>query len=139
MALAQAAPGAKPPALFMGATPERAVPEQVKPGVVGRQPAQEAVRRRVAQLDFETLAAAREAAARRRPAAVRLNLFEDAEFEWMPERAAATASGYSLSGPLAGVEWGTATLVANGGMVVGSGVDAGGGIPHPHGGSLADR
>ena len=120
VALAQAAPGAEPPALFVGAAPERAVPERVKLGVVGRQPAREAVRRRVAQLDLETLAAAREAAARRGPATVRLNLFEDAEFEWMPERAAATASGYSLSGPLAGVEWGTATLVANGGMVVGS-------------------
>ena len=31
-----------------------------------------------------------------------------------------TGTGYSLSGPLAGVESGTATLVANGGMVVGS-------------------
>ena len=75
---------------------------------------------RLAQIDFETLGAAREAAARGKPAAVRLNLFEDAEFEWTAVREAATAGGYSLSGPLAGVESGTATLVANGGMVVGS-------------------
>ena len=78
------------------------------------------MRLRLAQVDFETLGAAREAAARGRPAAVRLNLFEDAEFEWMALREAATAGGYALSGPLVGVESGTATLVANGGMVVGS-------------------
>ena len=75
---------------------------------------------RMARVDFGRLAAAHKAAASGRPSRLKLNLFEGAEFDWIVERTARTASGYALSGPLAGVEMGTATLVANGGMVVGS-------------------
>ena len=76
-------------------------------------------RLRIAQADLGHLAAAHKTALAGRPSQLRLNLFEGAEFDWIVERTGRTASGYSLSGPLAGVEMGTATLVANGGMVAG--------------------
>ena len=105
------------PAVFAGAASEGAAQERMaKRQVAGH----EMPRLRLARVDIETLGAARKAAAHGKPAAVRLNLFEDAEFEWTAVREAATAGGYSLSGPLVGVESGTATLVANGGIVVGS-------------------
>lgn len=74
----------------------------------------------MAQLDFRMLEELRDGAAKVPPERGRLNLFEGTEFDWIVARSAATASGYSLSGPLAGVEGGTATLVVNGGMAVGS-------------------
>ena len=119
-ALALAASGGEAPAVFAVAATGSAATERTEPGVVSWRPPGDEPRQRTARIDFETLSAARKAAARGGPAAVRLNLFEDAEFEWLPEREASTAGGYSLSGPLAGVEGGTATLVANGGIVVGS-------------------
>ena len=49
------------------------------------------------------------------------DLFEDASFTGHVESAAPTFSGgYSLSGPLAGVELGTVTLVVNGAVVAGT-------------------
>ena len=52
---------------------------------------------------------------------LRLNLFEDASFTGLVETVAPTFSGgYSLSGPLAGVEMGTVTLVVNGAIVAGT-------------------
>ena len=76
-------------------------------------------RLRIAQADLGHLAAAHKTVLAGRPSRLRLNLLEGAEFDWIVERTARTAGGYSLSGPLAGVEMGTATLVANGGMVAG--------------------
>ncbi len=123
MALASAAlaaSAADAPAVFAGAASE-GMPERIlEPGGRGPAPRPDPPRLRMARLDLGSMAAVREAAASGRSAAARLNLFEDAEFDWIVQRAAATAGGYSLSGPLAGVEAGTATLVANGGMVVGS-------------------
>ena len=50
-----------------------------------------------------------------------LNLFDDASFMGLVRSVAPTFSGgYSLSGPLAGVEMGTMTLVVNGEVVAGS-------------------
>ena len=50
-----------------------------------------------------------------------LNLFDDASFTGLVRSVAPTFSGgYSLSGPLAGVEMGTMTLVVNGAIVAGS-------------------
>ena len=51
---------------------------------------------------------------------VTLNLFDDAVFDGIVEQAEPTFSGgYALSGRLAGVEFGTVTLVVNGGVVAG--------------------
>ncbi len=120
LALAASAADAPAPAVFAGAASE-GMPERIlEPGGRGPAPRPDPPGLRMARLDFGSMAAVREAAASGRGAAARLNLFEDAEFDWIVRRAAATAGGYSLSGPLAGVEAGTATLVANGGMVVGS-------------------
>ena len=50
-----------------------------------------------------------------------LNLFDDASFTGLVESVAPTFSGgYSLAGPLAGVEMGTMTLVVNGDVVAGT-------------------
>ena len=50
-----------------------------------------------------------------------LNLFDDASFTGLVRSVARTFSGgYSLSGPLAGVEMGTMTLVVNGEVVAGT-------------------
>ena len=117
---ALAASAADAPAVFAGAA-SKGMPERIaEPSGRGPAPRPDPPGLRMARLDFGSMAAVREAAASGRSAAARLNLFEDAEFDWIVRRAAATAGGYSVSGPLAGVEAGTATLVANGGMVVGS-------------------
>lgn len=49
-----------------------------------------------------------------------LNLFEGVNFEAVNLRAAPTASGFSLAGDLNGVPFGTLTLVANGGLLIGT-------------------
>ena len=50
-----------------------------------------------------------------------LNLFDNASFTGLVQSVASTFSGgYSLSGPLAGVEMGTMTLVVNGDVVAGT-------------------
>ena len=120
-ALALAASGAEAPAVFaVAATGSAATERTAERGVVGWRLLQQAPRLRTARIDFETLSAARRAAAHGTSAAVRLNLFEDAGFDWAVERTTRTERGYALSGPLAGVEAGTATLVVNGDVVVGS-------------------
>ena len=86
------------------------------------------LRRRLVSIDFGQIAppaAAVEAGAAGGGAApsgvLRLNLFDDASFTGLVESVAPTFSGgYSLSGPLAGVEMGTVTLVVNGAVVAGT-------------------
>ena len=86
------------------------------------------LRRRLVAVDFGQLTPSADtvaAAQGGRPAApsgvLTLNLFDDAWFTGLVRSVAPTFSGgYSLSGPLAGVEMGTMTLVANGEVVAGS-------------------
>ena len=85
------------------------------------------LRSRLVSIDFGQLtppvdAAAVGAAGAAAPSGVlRLNLFGDATFTGLVESVAPTFSGgYSLSGPLAGVEMGTVTLVVNGDVVAGT-------------------
>ena len=54
-----------------------------------------------------------------RRAKLRLNLFENANFEATFERSSETASGYTLSGPLRGMPFGHAVLVVNDGVTMG--------------------
>ncbi len=85
-----------------------------------------AVRQRLVAIDFGQLApsAAAPASSARavaQPGMLVLNLFDDAVFTGLVQHVAPTFSGgYSLSGPLAGVEFGTMTVVVNGGVVAGS-------------------
>ena len=120
-ALALAAPGADAPAVFAGASSE-GVPTHSQAGLqeLDGAPEREPPRLRTTELDFAGLRALRQAAASGRPSRTRLNLFEDAEFDWVVERTASTERGYSLSGPLSGMDGGTATLVVNDGVAVGS-------------------
>ena len=81
------------------------------------------LRRRLVSINFRQLALPLKTAAV--PAApaggLRLNLFDDASFTVLVDRTAPTFSGgYSLSGRLADVEMGTATLVVTGDVVVGT-------------------
>ena len=85
------------------------------------------LRRRLVAIDFGQLSppgasAARAAGPEAAPSGVlTLNLFEDASFTGLVESVAPTFSGgYSLAGPLAGVEMGTMTLVVNGEVVAGT-------------------
>ena len=86
------------------------------------------LRRRLVAIDFGQLSppadasAARPAGPEAAPSGVlTLNLFEDASFTGLVESVAPTFSGgYSLAGPLAGVEMGTMTLVVNGEVVAGT-------------------
>ena len=80
------------------------------------------MRRRLVKIDFEMLREARAAATRRGgvSATLTLNLFGDAEFTGIVERAEATASGYALLGRIRGVELGTMALVINGEVVAGT-------------------
>ena len=86
------------------------------------------LRRRLVTVDFghltpsaDTVAAAPGGAAAAPSGVLTLNLFDDASFTGLVRSVAPTFSGgYSLSGPLAGVEMGTMTLVVNGEVVAGS-------------------
>ncbi len=86
------------------------------------------LRRRLVAIDFEQLTPSADTAAAAPGGAVAapsgvltLNLFDDASFTGLVRSVAPTFSGgYSLSGPLAGVEMGTMTLVVNGEVVAGS-------------------
>ena len=86
------------------------------------------LRRRLVAVDFgqltpsaDTAAAAPAGAAAAPSGVLTLNLFDDASFTGLVRSVAPTFSGgYSLSGPLAGVEMGTMTLVVNGEVVAGS-------------------
>ncbi|MDE0178161.1 MAG: hypothetical protein OXP36_06150 [Gammaproteobacteria bacterium] len=82
-----------------------------------------ALRRRLVTIDFAQLAPPADTAATALGGAeaVPLNLFDDASFTGLVQSVAPTFSGgYSLSGPLAGVELGTMTLVVNGTIVAGT-------------------
>ena len=80
--------------------------------------------RRLVSIDFGQLTPPAGAAADTGAApsgVLRLNLFDDASFTGLVESVVPTYSGgYSLSGPLAGVEMGTVTLVVNGAVVAGT-------------------
>ena len=86
------------------------------------------LRRRLVAIDFGQLsppagasAAGRGGAAAAPSGVLALNLFDDASFIGLVESVAPTFSGgYSLAGPLAGVEMGTMTLVVNGEVVAGT-------------------
>ena len=86
------------------------------------------LRRRLVAIDFAQLtvpadtAAAVPGGARALPSSVlTLNLFDDASFTGLVQSVAPTFSGgYSLSGPLAGVEMGTMILVVNREVVAGT-------------------
>ena len=77
------------------------------------------LRRRNAEIDLERLAAARSEIARGRPSHLRLNLFADADFQAVFERAEPTASGYALKGRLADDPLSAAVLAVNGEWVAG--------------------
>ena len=121
VALAAAEAAAQPGGLF----------REVAPGGVGADPDLSTVsdaitlRRRLVAIDLGQLTPWADTAAAVpgwRPSGVlTLNLFDDASFTGLVESVAPTFSGgYSLSGPLAGVEMGTMTLVVNGEAVAGS-------------------
>ena len=75
------------------------------------------IRRRTAKIDLARLAQLRGDT----PGAhFNLNLFRDASFMATDLRTAPTFSGYSISGQLEGVPFGTVTLVVHGDIVVGS-------------------
>ncbi len=82
------------------------------------------LRRRLVAIDFGQLTPPVDTAgvAAAAPSGVlTLNLFDDASFTGLVESVAPTFSGgYSLAGPLAGVEMGTMTLVVNGDVVAGT-------------------
>ena len=86
------------------------------------------LRRRLVAIDFGQLAPSADTtatvpggAAVAPSGVLALNLFDDASFTGLVQSVAPTFSGgYSLSGPLAGVEMGTMTLVVNGDVVVGT-------------------
>ena len=97
------------------------------------------VRHRRVRVDFDHLAAVRASIESGQPATLDLNLFEDVRLKAVDLRVARTSSGgYSLSGRLEGVLFGTAVLVVNGDIVAGSirsasgtyTVDANGGVCH---------
>ena len=77
------------------------------------------LRRRDAEIDLERLAMARSEIARGRPSHLRLNLFADADFQAVFERAEPTASGYALKGRLADDPLSAAVLAVNGEWVAG--------------------
>ena len=80
------------------------------------------LRRRHARVDPGLLSEARASAARGGNAEglIDLNLFDDAAFQVTDLETGPTSSGYSLSGQLDGVPFGTVTLVVNGDVIVGS-------------------
>ena len=86
------------------------------------------LRRRPVGIDFAQLTPPVDAAGADAPGGVAapsgvltLNLFDDASFTGLVESVAPTFSGgYSLAGPLAGVEMGTMTLVVNGDVIAGT-------------------
>lgn len=86
------------------------------------------LRRRVVAIDFgrltppaDTDAVAPVGAGAAPSGVLTLNLFDDVSFTGLVQSVAPTFSGgYSLSGPLAGVEMGTMTLVVNGDVVAGT-------------------
>ena len=78
------------------------------------------VRQRVAGVDFQQFGEVHRRVRQGLPAGMTLNLWDDAQFDALMDRTARTSAEYSLSGRLAGVPHGTATLVVNGDVVVGT-------------------
>ena len=99
------------PGLLHGGTPPRMGAHE---RTLGEAPPHPAGRSRIADMNFERLAAARSEVARGRPHPLRLNLFADADFDAVFERTSPTASGYTLTGRLADDPLGTVVLAVNG-------------------------
>ena len=79
------------------------------------------VRHRQVRVDFAHLGAVKATIESGEPATLYLNLFDDVRLRAVDLRVAPTSSGgYSLSGRLDGVLFGTAVLVVNGDVVLGS-------------------
>ena len=80
------------------------------------------LRERTAEVLLDRLDEARAASMRdpTRGGSLELNLFDDVAFKAVELRSAPTSSGYSLSGRLDGVPFGTATLVVNGDVLIGT-------------------
>ena len=74
---------------------------------------------RVGRVDHERLGVLREEVRSGRAGKLRLNLFQNVEYEASFERSAPTASGYTLSGPLDGIPFGRVVLVVNDGITMG--------------------
>ena len=81
---------------------------------------QHVIRQRLAVADLRQFAEARRRVRQGPPARLALNLWRDAKFDALIDRTARTSAGYSLSGRLVGVPQGTATLVVNGDVLVGT-------------------
>ena len=85
------------------------------------EPGGRTIRRRTAIIDLDRVAeAGRRAAEGEGDASFHLNLFANAGFTAVDLRTARTWSGYSIAGHLAGVRFGTLTLVVNGNVVRGT-------------------
>ena len=112
-----AAPRAPPLGLLHGGAPPRIGAHE---RTLGEAPPHSADRSRIAGVDSGRLAEARAEVARGRPQRLRLNLFADTEFEAVMERTAPTASGYTLTGRLAGDPLSTVVLAVNGDLVAGT-------------------
>ena len=73
-------------------------------------------------IDRELLETARVEAGRAgaSPPVLRLNLFDDVVLDTIVDHTAPTSAGYSLSGPIEGVPFGSVTLVVNGDVIAGT-------------------
>ena len=89
-------------------------------GAFSELPTSTELRSRSARMDVGRLSAARREVERGSPVRLNLNLFADAEFEAVMERTASTASGYTLTGRLAGEPLSMAVVAVNGGHVAGT-------------------
>ena len=89
-------------------------------GVFPELPASGELRSRSARMDLGRLSAARRDVERGSPARLSLNLFADAEFEAVMERTAPTASGYTLTGRLAGDPLSMVVVAVNGEHMAGT-------------------
>lgn len=83
------------------------------------------LRSRPAAVDVGLVRRAFSAASSREPVSISLNLFSDTVYRGMVEHVGPTSAGYTVSGALDGVPFGSFVLVVNGDVVVGT-IDAGG-------------
>ena len=100
-----------PPTVASAATPPESGPDDV---FSARQ------RSRTVRIALDLLAAARAEVELGAATRLSLNLFDDEALSAIVERTAPTQSGYSLSGRIEGVPFGTFALVVNGDVVAGS-------------------
>ena len=89
-------------------------------GAFSELPVSGELRSRSARMDVGRLAAARRDVERGSPTRLNLNLFADAEFEAVMERTAPTASGYTLTGRLAGDPLSMVVMAVNGDHMAGT-------------------